>query len=62
MGSKRSEKRGSGKEASGENGGFRVPPVMMIPVGVVAGWLMGDWLGGILGGVIGVFLWRSRGN
>ena len=54
------EERGSGPEDPGKNGGFRVPPALMVPICAAVGWLMGDWAGGIRGGAIGVFLWRSR--
>ena len=38
-----------------------VPPWVMLPVGVGVGYLVGNWLGAIFGGVIGFFLWRSTG-
>jgi hypothetical protein len=60
MGRKRAgetEKAASGKK---ESGGFMVPPWVMLPVGVGVGYLVGNWLGAIFGGVIGFFLWRSR--
>ena len=41
-------------------GGFRVPSIVMVPVGVVVGFVAANWLGAIFGGLIGVFLWRSR--
>ena len=46
------EKRGGG--------GIRVPSIVMIPVGVAVGWIAANWLGAIFGGIIGLFLWRSR--
>lgn len=44
---------------SGE-GGFRIPSITMVPVGVAVGWFVANWPGAIFGGVIGIFLWRSR--
>lgn len=41
-------------------GGPRVPSWVMVPVGLAVGYFVANWLGAILGGVIGVFLWRSR--
>ena len=41
-------------------GGLRIPGILMIPVGLMVGWAVGNWLGALLGGVIGFFLWRSR--
>jgi len=43
-----------------KGGGVRIHPLLMIPVGLSVGWLVADWAGAVLGGVIGVFLWRSR--
>lgn len=68
MDGKERGKGGSGSEhkgrdegkTEGKQGGFRVPPAMMLPVGAAVGWLMADWVGAIFGGVIGLFLWRSR--
>ena len=51
---------GQGGEEKKGSGGFRVPAIVMLPVGLGVGWLVGDVLGAILGGVIGFFLWRSR--
>jgi len=48
------------EEESEESGGFRVPSIIMVPVGASVGWLVAGWLGAIFGGVIGIFLWRSR--
>ncbi len=42
------------------DGGFRLPSIVMVPVGLVVGWFVADWPGAIFGGVIGIFLWRSR--
>ena len=42
------------------SGGFRVPAIVMVPVGLVVGWFVASWPGAIFGGIIGVFLWRSR--
>lgn len=58
-------RRGSGTGKKGEeqpedSGGFRVPSILMVPVGLSVGWLVAGWLGAIFGGVIGIFLWRSR--
>ena len=52
--------KGKGKDRKGDSGGFRVPAILMLPVGLTVGWLVGNVLGAILGGVIGFFLWRSR--
>lgn len=41
-------------------GGFRIPSVFMVPVGLAVGWFVASWAGAIFGGIIGVFLWRSR--
>ena len=46
-------------ELKGE-GGFRVPSIVMVPVGIAVGWFVASWAGAIFGGVVGVFLWRSR--
>ena len=58
-------RRGSGagkkdEEQHEDSGGFRVPSILMVPVGLSVGWLVAGWLGAIFGGVIGIFLWRSR--
>jgi hypothetical protein len=50
--------KGRNQEKGG--GGFRVPAFTMLPVGLAVGYFVADWLGAILGGVIGFFLWRSR--
>jgi hypothetical protein len=60
MGSEKTGKGGGGDGYSKRQGGLRVPPASMLPVGMAVGWLMADWVGAILGGVIGFFLWRSR--
>jgi hypothetical protein len=44
----------------GAGDGFRVPSLMMVPVGLAVGWFVASWPGAIFGGIIGVFLWRSR--
>jgi len=41
-------------------GGVRVPAIAMVPVGLAVGWFVASWAGAIFGGIIGVFLWRSR--
>jgi hypothetical protein len=41
-------------------GGFRIPSILMIPVGSAVGWFVASWPGAIFGGIIGVFLWKSR--
>ncbi len=41
-------------------GGPRVPSIVMVPVGLAVGWFVANWPGAIFGGLIGVFLWRSR--
>lgn len=41
-------------------GGPRVPSWVMIPVGLGVGYFVASWAGAVLGGVIGIFLWRSR--
>ena len=58
-------RRGSGREEKGEgqtedSGRFRIPPILMVPVGASVGWLVANWPGAIFGVVIGIFLWRSR--
>ena len=42
------------------DGGFRVPSIVMVPVGVAVGWFVASWAGAIFGGILGFFLWRSR--
>jgi hypothetical protein len=55
------EGSGTGGDGSGaSSGGPRVPAILMVPVGLAVGWMVAQWLGAILGGVLGVFLWRSR--
>lgn len=51
---------GENRRAGGPSEGPRVPGFLMIPAGLLVGGVMGDWLGAVLGGVIGFFLWRSR--
>ena len=46
-------------ELKGE-GGPRVPSWVMVPVGLAVGYVVANWLGAIFGGVLGIFLWRSR--
>lgn len=41
-------------------GGPRVPSWVMIPVGLAVGYFVASWAGAVLGGIIGIFLWRSR--
>ncbi len=60
MGRSGSGREEKGKDPAGKSGGFRIPAILMVPVGVSVGWLVGNWPGAILGGVIGIFLWRSR--
>ena len=40
--------------------GVRVPPIVMVPVGLAVGWLTAGWAGAVFGGIVGVLLWRSR--
>ena len=47
-------------DGDGDSGRFLVPPVAMLPVGLAVGFFVAGWLGAVLGGVIGFFLWRSR--
>ncbi len=59
----REENRGGQKapKNGGAGGsGLRIPAFLMVPVGLGVGWAAGHWMGAILGGVIGFFLWRSR--
>jgi hypothetical protein len=60
MGRRGSGGEEEGKGQAGNSGGFRIPAILMVPVGAIVGWLVGNWPGAILGGVIGIFLWRSR--
>lgn len=46
-------------ELKGDDG-FRVPSIVMVPVGLAVGWFVANWPGAILGGILGIFLWRSR--
>lgn len=46
-------------ELKGDDG-FRVPSIVMVPVGLAVGWFVAGWLGATLGGILGIFLWRSR--
>ena len=50
----------SGQAEEKGGGGFRIPSIVMVPVGLVAGFVAAQWAGAIFGGIIGVFLWRSR--
>lgn len=56
------EKRSPGEPGSHRPGGWgpRIPSVVMIPLGLVVGWIAGGWLGAAFGGAMGFFLWRSR--
>lgn len=57
------KRSGSGDLGDGKTdkaGAFRIPPILMVPVGLAVGWMVADWPGAIFGGLIGVFLWRSR--
>jgi len=49
-----------GSPKPGESGGFRIPSILMVPVGGAVGYLVAAWPGALFGGLIGVFLWRSR--
>jgi hypothetical protein len=60
MGRKRSGGTNKDRRQPAGSGGFRIPSILMVPVGLSVGWMAGDWLGAVLGGVIGFFLWRSR--
>lgn len=60
MGRKGSGDKNKGRRQPTGLGGPRIPPILMLPVGLSVGWLAGDWMGAVLGGVIGFFLWRSR--
>ena len=56
------KKNGHDQDDPGKTpGGIRIPPILMIPVGLAVGWLVAGWMGAGFGGVIGLFLWRSRG-
>jgi len=44
----------------GGKGGFRVPSLVMVPLGLAVGWFVADWSGAIFGGILGILLWRSR--
>ena len=60
MGGTESEKGKKAKGHPGKFGGFRIPAMFMVPVGLAVGWFVADWPGAVFGGVIGFFLWRSR--
>lgn len=51
---------GGGQGSKRAAGGFRVPSIVMVPVGLAVGWFVASWPGALFGGLIGVFLWRSR--
>ena len=56
------KKNGHDQDDLGQRpGGVRIPPILMVPVGLAVGWLVANWMGAVFGGAIGVFLWRSRG-
>lgn len=56
------KKNGQDQDDLGKGpGGIRIPPVLMVPVGMAVGWMVATWSGALFGGIIGVFLWRSRG-
>jgi len=58
-GRKRGRERGSpgGPKKAGQ---VRVPAIVMVPVGLTVGWFVANWAGAVFGGIVGVFLWRSR--
>jgi hypothetical protein len=61
-GRKRTKRKKPGElqpELKGD-GGIRIPSILMIPVGLAAGYVAANWAGAIFGGIIGIFLWRSR--
>lgn len=60
MGQKKAGEKGTSDSGEKRSGGFRVPSWVMVPVGVIVGYLVGNWLGAVFGGVLGLFLWRSR--
>lgn len=60
MGRRGPKKRKVGGRPPKTGEGLRVHPLVMIPVGLSVGWLVAGWAGAVLGGIIGVFLWRSR--
>ena len=41
-------------------GGIRIPPILMVLVGIAVGWMVAQWSGAFFGGILGMFLWRSR--
>jgi hypothetical protein len=41
-------------------GGIRMPPILMVLVGIAVGWMVAQWSGAVFGGILGMFLWRSR--
>jgi hypothetical protein len=60
---RRRAKGGAREEAAPgtrRKGGLRVPSYVMVPVGLAVGWFVASWPGAIFGGIVGVFLWRSR--
>jgi len=60
MGESKSGGEEKGGKGAGTRGGFRVPGIVVVPLLIGVCWFVAGWLGGILGGVVGVFLWRSR--
>jgi len=50
--------RGQAEEKG--RGGVRIPPIAMVPICSLVGWVAANWAGAIFGGIIGIFLWRSR--
>lgn len=49
----------TGKKRPG-SGGPRVPSVVIAPLCLAVGWFVAGWPGAVFGGIVGVFLWRSR--
>lgn len=39
---------------------FRVPSWVVLVIGPLAGWVVANWIGALLGLVIGIIAWRSR--
>ena len=60
MGESKPRGEEKGEKGSGTQGGFRVPGIVVVPVLIGVCWFVAGWLGAILGGVVGFFLWRSR--
>ena len=60
MGSQGPDRGKPGDETPGGRSGVRIPAFLMVPVGLAVGWMVADWPGAVFGGVIGIFLWRSR--